>query len=242
MFYIYKITNIINGKVYIGQTNNLKRRWYKHKFDSKSDEPKLIISKAIKKYGIENFKYEEIDCCNSLEECNKQEVWYIFIYRSLTSQFGYNIEEGGNKSKMSDETKEKLRAANLGKKHSDETLKKMKEIHTGKFHSEETKEKCRLLKMGKLASEETKAKLSKIQSKRPRGKRTDETKERMRQARLGKKVTPETLKKMSECNRKITDDQIKLILEDNRKHYIIAKDIGCSPSRIGQIKMKYRNT
>ena len=51
--YVYKIRNKINGKVYIGQTNNLERRLKEHRFDKRSHKP---IHDAIKKYGFENFE------------------------------------------------------------------------------------------------------------------------------------------------------------------------------------------
>ena len=53
--YLYQITNLINNKVYIGQTNNITKRWSNHKC---CNSPDMVIAKAIKKYGIENFKFE----------------------------------------------------------------------------------------------------------------------------------------------------------------------------------------
>ena len=52
--YLYKITNLINGKGYIGITNDHKKRWANHKCNN---NPTMAIAKAIKKYGIENFKF-----------------------------------------------------------------------------------------------------------------------------------------------------------------------------------------
>lgn len=84
---IYKITNRINGKVYIGQSIHIKRRWQEHCRPS----TKSIISDAIKKYGKENFSFEIIEECN-VEELNEKEAYYIESYNSLTPN-GYNIIE-----------------------------------------------------------------------------------------------------------------------------------------------------
>ena len=75
---IYKITNKINGKVYIGQTIQcLKKRWSQHKSDSKKSN--MTIHKAMRKYGIENFTIEEIGGANNITELNYQE--WLLIYK-----------------------------------------------------------------------------------------------------------------------------------------------------------------
>ena len=70
--YIYKITNLINNKIYIGQTNNPKRRWQEHKnlgYDTK--ETKLLY-RAIKKYGKDNFVFEIIE--GPIDNYNEKEI------------------------------------------------------------------------------------------------------------------------------------------------------------------------
>lgn len=104
---IYKITNKINGKVYIGQTIvSLNQRWSKHKSDSKKGSI-LAIHCAIRKYGINNFIIEEIDGANSLTELNYKEWLLINNYNSMYP-FGYNIKPGGNNREFLKETKEKI--------------------------------------------------------------------------------------------------------------------------------------
>jgi group I intron endonuclease len=89
---IYTITNLINGKKYVGQTvqSNPKERWYRHC----SPHPfRTAISAAIKKYGKISFKFEIVDNANSLEELNVKESQWI---KSLnTIKTGYNRTEGG---------------------------------------------------------------------------------------------------------------------------------------------------
>ena len=115
---IYKITNIINGKIYIGQTiYSLGVRWSQHCAKS-SNCPKL--SNAIKKYGIENFTIEVIEICNSMEELNKREEYWIKELDSMNK--GYNLCEGGSNSK--------------GYKHTKKSRKKMSNVRKGKTYKE----------------------------------------------------------------------------------------------------------
>jgi group I intron endonuclease len=70
MIGIYKITNLINGKIYIGQSNNIKRRFGEHqRLGYKS---RILVDKAIAKYGVNNFSYEVLEEC-PLEKLNERE-------------------------------------------------------------------------------------------------------------------------------------------------------------------------
>jgi predicted GIY-YIG superfamily endonuclease len=91
---IYKITNKLNGKVYIGQTTQpLKRRWRNH-----CETKKGAMDSAIAKYGKENFDIEIIDIAETLEELNEKEKYWIKEYDSLAPK-GYNLTYGGNNGK-----------------------------------------------------------------------------------------------------------------------------------------------
>lgn len=86
---VYKITNLINGKIYVGQTTRtIEERLREHK---RSDFP---IGKAIRKYGIENFKIDILSTCTSLDELNETEIFWISKLDCLTPN-GYNRTEGG---------------------------------------------------------------------------------------------------------------------------------------------------
>lgn len=87
MIGIYKITNNLNNKCYIGQSVHIERRFSEHCFPSKKSQ----ISLAIQKYGKENFSFEIIEEC-SIEELNKREQFWIKHYNSLSPN-GYNITE-----------------------------------------------------------------------------------------------------------------------------------------------------
>lgn len=88
MIGIYKITNIKNGKVYIGQSNNIERRWSEHKRPYKRQNPTNKLYQAFNLDGIENFNFEILEEC-ALEELNNREKFYIQKFDSIKN--GYNV-------------------------------------------------------------------------------------------------------------------------------------------------------
>lgn len=92
---VYKIENMLNGKVYIGQTiQTLKRRISEHVSVSKK-QSNLYLYNAMKKYGVDNFNYSIIDECDNRDELNELEIYYIKKYNSTNAEFGYNYASGG---------------------------------------------------------------------------------------------------------------------------------------------------
>lgn len=101
---IYKITNKITGKCYIGQTiMTLQKRWQAHNYSKRC----YILNAAIKKHGKENFLVEEIASYTNLEDLNNAEEYYIDWYNCLTPN-GYNLTIGGVAPKHSMSTKTKM--------------------------------------------------------------------------------------------------------------------------------------
>ena len=88
---IYKITNLINGKIYIGQSIHPERRWMEHKQKAKNGKERHAIHLAIEKYGEENFSFEILKWT---ENYNREEIDMIKKYNSLVPN-GYNITGGG---------------------------------------------------------------------------------------------------------------------------------------------------
>ena len=116
--WIYKITNIQNNKIYIGQTiRPIKDRFNRHMTDALNNVIDTHFARAIRKYGRDSFVYEEIDTAQNQNELNQKEQYWINYYNSI--EYGYNETDalykcGGNtyKSKTEDELeviKEKLR-------------------------------------------------------------------------------------------------------------------------------------
>ena len=92
---IYKIENLINGKVYIGQSVDVEYRFRNHKsesFNPKSNAYDTAIHRAIRKYGIENFSFEVIEECKEYE-LKEKEIYWIDKYGSFGK--GYNMTYGG---------------------------------------------------------------------------------------------------------------------------------------------------
>jgi group I intron endonuclease len=147
---IYKITNKINNKIYIGQTINiLKKRWRQH---CSTNSGCKNLHNAIRKYGSDNFVIEEIDGANSQSELNYKEWFLIHKFNSL-APIGYNLKEGGNNKKLSKITKDRIRKSNLGKKRTEQTKTKISQSKKGCvawnknlkgfLHKQETKEKMK---------------------------------------------------------------------------------------------------
>ena len=99
---IYKITNDVNGKVYIGQTTRpMITRWKEHVSDSYNG-CMYPIHKAIRKYGVEHFHIVQIDMALCRDELDSKEEYWIKELDSLTPH-GYNIRTGGKSSRFSEE-------------------------------------------------------------------------------------------------------------------------------------------
>lgn len=125
MIGIYKITNKVNGKCYIGQSINIASRWKRHKNtaynpnDESYDNP---LYQSFRKYGIENFSFEILEEC-SKELLNSKERYWIQYYNSYNN--GYNQTDGGSEK-----------------------------FWSGKLSKEQIVEICELLKMGNLTQQE----------------------------------------------------------------------------------------
>jgi len=106
---IYKLTNLSNGKIYIGQSVNVEDSIYKHKMALKGNYHKNDhLQKAWNKYGKNSFKFELIKSCKT-RYLDRFEKLYIRIYNSMNVGYGYNNENGGNLNKtLAPQTIEKM--------------------------------------------------------------------------------------------------------------------------------------
>ena len=193
---IYRVANLINNKVYIGQTiKSLERRIVQHNSSAKNDS-NYFFHKAIRKYGKDNFKWQVICICPDIKSLNEQEEYYILYYNSINPQNGYNLKNGGDNYRLPDSIKKKIGEAQLGKKnhnygkcHSEDTRKKISMTtirkgirppsNKGKKHSEEAKRKISIALSGKNNPNYGKVG---ILSPRFGTKHTAETKEKIKQS------------------------------------------------------------
>ena len=125
---IYKVTNNINGQIYIGQTTlSLEQRKYKHEQESRSKYRKTVkFHNALLKYGFSNFTWEILKECNSQEELDYFEKYYIQLYDSCNRNKGYNLKYGGRTGGIfSKEAKENLSKSTKLKWKNPECAEKM---------------------------------------------------------------------------------------------------------------------
>lgn len=124
-YILYEHRNKINGKRYIGITNNKTKRWYGK---GKHYDGCPYFFAAIQKYGWDNFEHNVLIYDLTREEASRLEKHFIKTLKTCDKAFGYNLAEGGvNAPTM------------LGKHHSKETKRKMSEAQRGKKQTEEQK-------------------------------------------------------------------------------------------------------
>lgn len=206
MWYIYEIKNNQNNTVYIGKTNNPKRRWQRHKTNSEN----IPLKRAIKKYGIENFTFSILYEFNLEASCHSKEKEIITELREKENKL-YNVADGG------DGIYSGKNHYLYGKHHTNESKQKMSKAHKGKKLSDEHKSKIRNSLIGKTHSNKTKNKISKSKTGK---KLTEEHKKKIGQSSMGRHHNEKTKKILSDKNKGeknsssiISDQDLKSILE-----------------------------
>lgn len=213
---IYKITNTISGKYYIGSGRNIVERFWGHK--------KALIfgthynrhfQRSWNKYGEESFKFVV------LLYCDKQDLMFyeqraIDVYQAFNRRYGYNLSPTARSPlgvKHTIETRRKISEAgkgrigpNKGKSPSVETRRKLSNAlkgqlpwNTGKSRSEETKRKISEALKGKTLSGEHKSKISKALVGRVN---SEEARQKLSKANIGKKLSEKTKRKISAAVKK----------------------------------------
>ena len=194
---IYKTINLLNNKIYVGQDSKNNSNYF--------GSGKYLIS-SIKKYGKENFKKEIICECNSDEELNEKEKYWIEALNCKVPN-GYNISNGGD--------------GVVGRKHTEEEKVQMRERMKGNKYSlgfkcrEETKEKLRIKSTGKIHSIETR---NKISEKNKGIKFTNEHNLKVSNKLKGRVISKEWREKISEGNKgKIIPEKQKIKMKEFMK-------------------------
>ncbi|MDN6184195.1 MAG: hypothetical protein L0J09_06425 [Lactococcus lactis] len=183
--YIYRTTNLINNKIYIGQkkSNIFVPTYY---------GSGTIIKRAISKYGIENFEVKIIEQCFSKEQLCEREIFWIAKEKSLYSfGKGYNITPGGEFGDTFSHHPDK-----------EEIRKRMSITNAGRKHSDDWKRK---------ASERTRGKNNPMYGKPGTRKglsMSSEQKEKIRQSNIGKKRSVETIQKVKDAKKNRTKEKI----------------------------------
>lgn len=197
---IYKATNKINGKSYIGQTvHSLRQRKHEHISAALSVRDATYFHRALRKYVDESFSWEILQECDTIEELNQLEIFYIGYY-DVFGNNGYNLTVGGKSGlvgfKHTDESKRKMSEAQKGKKLSEETKRRMSKAQKNKVVSKETRRKISEGHKGSKLPEKVRRKISITLKGKFAGKNSplygksfsEEHRRRMSEARVGKQV------------------------------------------------------
>ena len=188
MGYVYKITNTVNQKHYIGisihepESNRIRKHLAGH--------GSRVLASAVKKYGRDAFTYEILEENVFTELLPDLEVAYIAKFSTIAPK-GYNLTLGGDGIQ--------------GLKHTEESREKMSLAHLGKTISKETREKIGAANRGKIYSQETREKISNALRSRP--PYSQETREKIGAASRGKSLSKEHREKISRANRGRTHSQ-----------------------------------
>ena len=247
MYTVYKHTNTINGKVYVGITSmDVKRRW--ENGNGYSKQP--LFSRAIKKYGWHSFSHDILYDGLSKEEAEQKEIELISAYRSNNPEYGYNIQNGGNTSgKHSVETRKKISKSNKGRIITLEQRIKISNTLKGQKLSPETRERISASLKGKKSYWYGKTSPTKGRKAPP------EELKRRSESQKGKTLSDETKKKISEAlkgeksvwyGRKHTDESIaKMKANANNKRMVRCVETGIVYDSIHdageQNNINYRN-
>lgn len=156
---IYKTTNLVNGKIYVGQDSNNNDNYF---------GSGLLIKRAISKHGVKNFKKEILEVCSTKLELNNKEIYWIEKLNATDVRIGYNITNGGDGGLTSNKENiiKKVTELWLNEEYRSKQMKSRENRiyrQVGEYnHSNETKEKLRVAHKGKKQSDEHKLKTKKF--------------------------------------------------------------------------------
>ena len=131
--YIYCTTNLVNGKIYIGQKRSAKFLENSYLGSGK------LIRQAIEKYGVNNFSVKLLEEVQYKDDMDSREIYWISYYNATNRNIGYNISEGGNVNRTMVGPNNPM----YGKTHSDKTKQHLKDVwkhRTGRKHTDQEKE------------------------------------------------------------------------------------------------------
>lgn len=225
--YVYIITNIINGKKYIGLSINKKKSFIKSYYGSG-----ILIKNAILKYGKNNFKKDIIKFFNNEDECREYERYLISKYNAVNSDMFYNLSPGGyggaSKGRVvSNETRKKISNTLKGRKKDESTLKKISNKLKGRKQSKEEIEN-RSISLKEYHSKMTQEVRTNINNK-------------ISKSLCGRKVDNDVKLKISKTNSKLTDKEVLEVfnmIKNKVKYKEIQSLYNISPSQITSIKNK----
>jgi len=161
IYKVYKITNSVNEKVYIGITNDIHARWHRHKKNAINKVNKPLYD-SINKYGIDQFTITPICSTFTREDLGKLEQQFIKEQNTIWPNV-YNLTSGGEKSwTVSEETRQRLSDIHKGKTLSKEHRQNISNSNKGRKFLKETRQKISEALKGKAKSKEHRQKISEL--------------------------------------------------------------------------------
>lgn len=187
--YIYRITNTVNNKIYIGQTHNFKQRIYKHFFLARNGTKRHLYN-AIRYYGEDKFKSEILEECSE-EDASKREQYWIKFFKTTDKRYGYNKTDGGEMSNSwkynthKDHTRRLIGAKTKGHRVNRVAIEKIRQLRLGTKLTDEQKKQISKTLKEKYANGELKIHVPPHYDMTGY-KHTDETRQKMSHSKLNK--------------------------------------------------------
>lgn len=206
---VYIVENLINKKVYIGQTKCFSQRKANHVYSVKRNVDRPLY-RSMRKHGIDNFEFRILEECDD-STVNEREQYWVSFYSSNDSSKGYNLTNGGNYFEHTIETRLKISEKGKGLKRSESTKKKISLARKGTQMSEEQKSILSQVPhssgenhpmFGKHHSDETRERMKNNHKGMIGKNHSDESKSKISKAKKGKKLSDEHRRKLSEAARR----------------------------------------
>lgn len=223
---IYCITNLVNGKKYIGQSWNIQSRWYQYRTRN-GNVSNCHFLNSLDKYGREKFKYEVLKelHSNSLTQVmlDCYEDFYIKKYDTMNPEKGYNKKSGGGNGKHSVESRLKMSESRKGKQLSEKARENISKANKGRRHTPEAIEHMRQAQKGRIKTAEHRQKISNTLKghKNNVGQLvSEETRKKISQTLTGRKASEETKQKLREICRIRKEDPnycCKIVSEETKQ-------------------------
>jgi group I intron endonuclease len=228
IIYLYRITCLVNHKIYVGQSVDPTSRWRAHRRDAA--DPKVPIQFAIKKHGAHNFEFEVIASCKNQDDANELETFLVAQYDSYVANGkGYNATHGGFNAPKSEQWLQAMRDWHASLSPEERFKISQKQSISYTKYIEENGHPA----LGTKRTDEQRANMS-IAQKAVENRFSEEALQKMSEVHMGHKDSEETKQKKSESAtaawaERISYDGIRCSVPDcqvmGKHHYIFLENV-----------------